>query len=275
MPPSAQNDLNASLEFIRGKITFRPKLALVLGSGLGDLADTFADSTILDTRTIPGYPVSTIEGHKGRVVFSTYSSVPLVAFQGRLHFYESNSVEIVTYPIRVARALGAEILVVTNASGGINAEYRAGDLMVLTDQLNLTGENVREKFPEVRSHYAIYDKELVEVIRDVSRKDSIPLWTGVYGGVKGPSYETAAEVKMVRALGGDVVGMSTVLETEMAAGMGMRVAGISCITNLATGISRDRLSHDEVRVAANRAKKDFERLILDLIVEISRRGIGA
>ncbi len=271
MPPAAQNGVTAAVEFIRGKTTIRPRVALILGSGLGDLADTFSDSVALDTRIIPGYPVGTIEGHRGRLVFAACASVPVVAFQGRLHFYESNSVEAVLFPVRVADSLGAKILIATNASGGINPEFQPGDLMVLTDQVNLTGETISEKTVSVNERKPIFDSELVSLIREVSRAKSIPLWGGVYGAVKGPSYETAAEVKMVRRLGGDVVGMSTVLETAMASALGMRVAGISCITNKATGISAERLSHDEVTVAASRAKHDFERLILGVIEEIGRK----
>ncbi len=271
MQSSPQNELNAAVEFIRGRVRTAPKVALILGSGLGDLAEAFAGSTVIDTRSIPGYPVSTIEGHRGRLVFATHASVPLLAFQGRLHFYESGDVETVLFPVMVANALGAKILVATNAAGGIKPDYRPGDLMVLTDQLNLTGEHTAEKVSKERSK-TLYDKELVGIIQEVSRTLSIPLWAGIYGGVKGPSYETAAEVQMVRKLGGDVVGMSTVLETAMASALGMRVAGISCITNKATGISENRLSHDEVTVAANRAKRDFERLVLGVIEAIG--GIG-
>ncbi len=269
MPSIPQNELNVAVEFIRGRVRTAPRVALILGSGLGDLADAFAGSIVIDTRSIPGYPVSTIEGHRGRLVFATHASVPLLAFQGRLHFYESGDVETVLFPVMVANALGAKILVATNAAGGINTDYRPGDLMVLTDQINLTGEHTTEKVQRDRSK-TVYDKKLVALIQEVSRILSIPLWAGVYGGVKGPSYETAAEVQMVRKLGGDVVGMSTVLETAMGSALGMRVAGISCITNKATGISENRLSHDEVTVAANRAKRDFERLVLGVLEAIGR-----
>lgn len=273
MPPNSSGEIGSSVEFIRKKTSIRPKVALILGSGLGDLADSFQDSFALDARYIPGFPVSTIEGHRGRLVFTVHGSVSLLLFQGRLHFYESNSVETVVYPVRVAKALGAEILIVTNASGGINPDYQAGDLMVLTDQINLTGEKIYEKSVEMNRGKFIYDLALIDIIREASSRASIPLWSGVYGGVKGPSYETAAEVMMVRKLGGDVVGMSTVLETAMASALGMRVAGISCITNKATGISAERLSHDEVTVAANRAKKDFARLVLGVIEDIGRKGL--
>ncbi len=265
-----ENELNTSVEFIRRSVPLRPKVALILGSGLGDLADYFADSIALDTRSIPGYPLSTIEGHRGRLVFADYASVPLLAFQGRLHYYESGNVETVLFPIRVARMLGAGILIATNAAGGISADYEAGDLMVLTEQINLTGECVHGKSVAGNLDNPVYDKRLLAALQDVSRALSIPLRAGVYGGVKGPSYETAAEVQMVRKLGGDVVGMSTVLETAMASALGMRVAGISCITNKATGVSSGRLSHDEVTVAANRARRNFERLVLGILEEIGK-----
>lgn len=273
MVTSPAPDLEKSLEYIKINTSVRPKLALVLGSGLGDLVDSFTAPTFLDTRTIPGYPVATVEGHKGRLAFTTHASVPLVAFQGRIHFYECGNVETVLFPIRVAKALGAEILLVTNAAGGINPGYEPGDLMLIRDQLDLTGENVFVKKGEALGVNFIYDKDLIDLITFVSSVNSIRLWAGVYGGVKGPSYETAAEVQMVRTLGGDAVGMSTVLETSLAAFSGMRVAGISCITNKATGIAPHRLSHDEVTEAANRAKRDFSRLLLGVIEEIGRRAI--
>jgi purine-nucleoside phosphorylase len=270
-PPGVQ--LEKSLEYIKSKIQLRPTLALVLGSGLGDLVDAFSTSTILDTREIPGYPVATVEGHKGRLAFTTYSSVPIVVFQGRLHFYECGNLETVLFPIRVARGLGSEILIVTNAAGGITPGFEAGDLMLITDHLNLTGEESFQKMDEKGRGNSLYDKRLTELIASVSSNKSIRLWSGIYGGVKGPSYETAAEVQMVRKLGADAVGMSTVLETSFAASLGMRVAGISCITNKATGIALDRLSHDEVTVAAKRARRDFGRLVLGVIEEIGRRGL--
>ncbi len=273
MPSAPQNELNTAVEFIRARVPIVPKVALILGSGLGGLADALAGSIVIDTRSIPGYPVSTIEGHRGRLVFATHAAVPLLAFQGRLHFYESGDVETVLFPVMVANALGAQILIATNAAGGINPDYQAGDLMVLTDQINLTGEYGTEKMVAKNESKSVYDKELIHVVQEVSRAFSIPLWAGIYGGVKGPSYETAAEVQMVRKLGGDVVGMSTVLETAMASALGMRVAGISCITNKATGISANRLSHDEVTVAANRAKRDFERLVLGVLEAIGRGGV--
>jgi purine-nucleoside phosphorylase len=273
MVRSPGSGLEKSLEEIRSKTHARPKMALILGSGLGDLVDSFSTPTILDTRDIPGYPVATVEGHKGQLAFTTHSSVPLVAFQGRLHFYECGDLETVLFPVRIAIGLGAEILLVTNAAGGINPGFEPGDLMLIVDQLNLTGEESFQKMVDNSRNNFVYDKELIELIKSVSSARSIHLWTGVYGGVKGPSYETAAEVQMVRTLGGDAVGMSTVLEASFAASLGMRVAGMSCITNKATGIASHRLSHDEVTVAANRAKRDFSRLVLGVVEEIGRRGV--
>ena len=272
MPPD--DGVEKSVHYIRAKLPTQPRLALVLGSGLGDLAEALPDPLTLDTRSIPSYPQSTIEGHKGHLIFSTYASLPLIAFQGRLHFYESGDLQTVLFPIRVARALGATTLLVTNAAGGIRPEFQPGDLMLVADQINLTSEKVMEKGAEGAQHKTIYDRELSNLIQTVSRHKSIPLWVGVYGGVKGPSYETAAEVQMVKKLGGDAVGMSTVLETEMASILGMRVAGISCITNKATGISPEKLSHDEVTVAANRAKKDFSRLILGILEELGKQNMA-
>lgn len=270
MPLSLEKRLQDSLEVVRAKTAVRPLLAIILGSGLGDFAESLSDSDVIDTADIPHYPRSTVEGHKGHLIFAVLAGVPLVAHQGRLHFYETNSADDVLYPIHVARALGTRILIATNAAGGIRQEFRPGDLMLITDQLNLTGESVPFVSPEVKQVKFLYDKELRQIVKVVSARHSTPLWTGVYGGVKGPSYETAAEVRMVQRLGGDAVGMSTVLETTFASMIGMRVMGISCITNRATGTSDRKLDHAEVTEAANKAKKAFSTVLRGVIEEIGK-----
>jgi purine-nucleoside phosphorylase len=270
MPLSLGQRLQESLEAIRAKTSVRPLLAIILGSGLGDFAETLPDCDVLDTADIPHYPRTTVEGHKGQMIFAVCTGVPLVAFQGRLHFFETNSLEDVLYPIHVARGLRTRIMIVTNAAGGIRKEFEPGDLMLITDQLNLTGEVVPFAYSEVKETKFLYDKELLGIAKVVSARYSTPLWTGIYGGVKGPSYETAAEVRMVQRLGGDAVGMSTVLETTLARISGMRVMGISCITNRATGTSEARLDHAEVTEAANKAKKAFATVLRGVIEEIGK-----
>jgi purine-nucleoside phosphorylase len=273
MSSTADPRLQESLKAIRDKTQSRPILALVLGSGLGDFADSLRSNVMLETRDIPHYPVSTIEGHRGRLAFAQHGGVELVAYQGRLHFYETGSVERVLYPIQIAHALGVRILIVTNAAGGIQSAYAPGDLMLISDQLNLTGETIEENIDEAAGVNPLYDKDLLQIAYTVATSNGIQLKIGVYGGVKGPSYETAAEVQMVRRLGGDAVGMSTVLETVFAKKLGMRILGISCITNKATGISLTKLDHAEVTGAANKAKRDFSKLLLAVIEEIAARGL--
>lgn len=260
-----QAAIQEAAEYIRTRISLRPRVGLILGSGLGDLADSFSPSSVLNTSDIPNYPRPTVEGHKGTLVFASQRGVPILAFKGRLHFYESGDIETVLFPIFLASELGIRTLIVTNAAGGVNTRYTPGDLMLITDHLNLTGASV----PGIRSQRnrisSIYDNELCKITSELAEKLNIQLWQGVYAGVKGPSYETAAEVKMVQRAGGDAVGMSTVLETTLASTLGLRVIGITCITNKATGTAAGRLSHDEVTRAAATAKSAFTRLVLSLV----------
>jgi purine-nucleoside phosphorylase len=266
--------MQESLKAIRAITNANPPLGLVLGSGLGDFADSLNIRYTIDTRAIPGYPVSTVEGHRGRLVFAEHSGVELLAFQGRVHFYESDSVEKVCFPMNVASLLGVKIVIVTNAAGGIKAGLNPGDLMAIEDQINLTGESSISKNNQPGKLNSFYDRDLLVLLKQVARDKGVRLKSGVYGGVKGPSYETAAEVEMVRRLGGDAVGMSTVLETSYARQLGMKVLGISCITNKATGISLAKLDHAEVTEAAALAKAAFSRLLLGVIAEFSVRFPG-
>jgi purine-nucleoside phosphorylase len=263
--PINRSHLREAVSFITARTSIHPRIGLILGSGLGDLAEQFADRSIVETHSIPHYPRSSVEGHRGRIVFAHHRSVPLVAFQGRVHFYESNDVDAVLFPVYVARELGVRILLVTNAAGGINRRFSPGDLMLITDQINLTTEYYIGDSAGVELRKFIFDNELNRLISQLAENNGITIRKGVYAGVKGPSYETAAEVEMINRLGGDAVGMSTVLETSLAAYLGIRVAGISCITNKATGIGDTRLSHDEVTLAAEHARADFTRLVLSLV----------
>jgi purine-nucleoside phosphorylase len=266
MPKSLNRQhLLDTLLSIRQRTSLVPRIGLVLGSGLGDLADRFPDAVVIDTASLPYYPRGSVEGHKGRLIFAVWNSVPVLAFQGRVHFYESNDLNAVLFPVYVARELGAEVLIVTNAAGGINRRFAPGDLMLITDQLNLTSVRSPAKIDPVNRHNPLFDRQLMSLISAIAHEGGITLRRGIYAGVKGPSYETAAEVEMINRLGGDAVGMSTVLETSLAASLGMRVAGISCITNKATGIGEAKLNHEEVTLAAEHARSDFTRLLLSVI----------
>jgi purine-nucleoside phosphorylase len=260
-----RSHLREAVSFITANMNIRPRIGLILGSGLGDLAEQFSNRSILDTHSIPHYPKSSVEGHRGRLVFAHHRSIPLVAFQGRVHFYETNDVDAVLFPVHVAHELGVKILLVTNAAGGINRRFSPGELMLITDQINLTTEYYTGDSTGIRLRKYLFDNELQALISQLAEINGITIRKGVYAGVKGPSYETAAEVEMINRLGGDAVGMSTVLETSLAAYLGIRVAGISCITNKATGIGDTKLSHDEVTLAAEHARADFTRLVLALV----------
>jgi purine-nucleoside phosphorylase len=259
-----QEDLQQTVKFIRGKTSLRPSIALVLGSGLGDFADSLQDRCAINSLDIPKYPRSTVEGHKGSLVFGTIGRKAVVTFQGRVHLYESGNLRTVCYPIEVAHELGAQLLVVTNAAGGINRDFSIGGLMVIIDQVNLTGDTIQGGVPT--GARLIYDPILVAHTRAVGATLGLAVRPGVYAGVRGPSYETAAEVEMLHRVGADAVGMSTVLEVELAYVLKMRVMGISCITNMATGIGDKKLTHDDVRMVANRVKKDFA-LLLNTVIE--------
>jgi purine-nucleoside phosphorylase len=265
---TTESKVKESLHVIRAVTKIRPKIALVLGSGLGDFADTLESKCEIEITTIPHYPRSTVEGHKGKLVFGKYRSIPLLVFQGRIHYYESGKLESVLYPIRIAHGLGVSTLIVTNAAGGINDKFHAGDLMMITDHINLTFENPLKGIRIRKHHKELYDKKFQQVVLDAAAMKNISLQQGVYCGLKGPAYETAAEVEMTRRLSADAVGMSTVNEVAFACGLGMRVAGISCITNLSTGITGMKLSHEEVTVVANRVKQSFSELLGEIITTI-------
>ncbi len=265
--------LQDSVGFIEQFSPFRPQVALVLGSGLGDFADTLSGGVSIRTANIPHYPVSSVEGHKGLLIFAKLQNVPILVFQGRVHLYECNSVESVLYPIRIAHALGARSLIITNAAGGVNRTMSAGDLMAIRDQINLTTERVTMASSLKEQAVPVYDKRLLTLAQTVSIDLGIKICEGIYVGVKGPSYETAAEVQMVCKIGGDAVGMSTVLEATLASKLQMRVLGISCITNMATGIGNSKLIHEEVTESAKKVKKDFGRLLRGVIEGLANNPI--
>ncbi len=270
MNPAYEKLVNC-YESIREKIPMIPKVALVLGSGLGDYANDIKVVSTLPYQEIENFPVSTVPGHKGQFIFGYVDEVPVVCMQGRVHFYEGYPITDVVLPIRLMKLMGAKILFLTNASGGINLSFKAGDFMLLTDHIStfapnpLIGENIDKlgtRFPDM-SH--VYDERLNGVIRDVARENAIDLKEGVYAQLTGPSFESPAEIRMLSKLGIDAVGMSTVVEAIAANHMGMRICAISCVCNLAAGLSKNPLTHEEVQEAANAAAPKFKKLLTESI----------
>jgi purine-nucleoside phosphorylase len=261
-------EVHEAAAYIQRSVPSPPGVAVILGSGLGEFAQELPHPKVVPTTSIPHYPLTTVEGHKGEIVFSPYGSRTLMAFRGRVHYYEAGDVQTILFPLRVAMALGVDTVVLTNAAGGVNRKFQPGDLMLVTDQLNLTGTTAPHFASHGRPFPDIYDKRLLTIATEVADKMGLPIQRGVYAGVKGPSYETAAEIEMVFRLGGDAVGMSTVIEAEAARSMGARVLGISCITNKATGTSPARLDHAEVTQVANRVRKEFAGLLRGILGRI-------
>ncbi len=268
---SIYNRLERCAEAIRKRTDFAPKAALVLGSGLGEYAEKMDVEAEVRYKEIEGFPVSTVAGHDGKFLFGHVKGVPIVAMKGRVHYYEGYDMAEVVMPIRIMGLLGAEKLLLTNAAGGINMGFRPGDLMMITDHIStfvpspLRGANVEElgtRFPDMSYVYA---PELCRIIRAAARKLDIRLEEGVYVQCPGPNYETPAEIRMLRTMGADAVGMSTACEAIAASHMGMKVCGISCITNMAAGIQEQPLDHREVQVTASKIKDTFERLVTETI----------
>ncbi|MCC8081552.1 MAG: purine-nucleoside phosphorylase [Lachnospiraceae bacterium] len=260
---------------VRERIDFRPEIALILGSGLGDYADGVQIEAVLDYQDIEGFPVSTVQGHRGRFLFGFVQNVPVVIMQGRVHYYEGYSMSDVVLPVRLMGMLGAKILFLTNAAGGIQDGMQAGDLMLITDQISdfvpspLIGPNPGElgvRFPDMSR---IYREDLQDAVRRAAARLDISLKEGVYIQLTGPNYESPAEIRMCRTLGADAVGMSTACEAIAANHMGMRVCGISCISNLAAGISEKPLTHAEVQASADRVAPLFRALVTESILEMS------
>lgn len=256
-----------SARWIDDQLPGRPDIALILGSGLGALCDEFDAPTALDYADVLGFPESAVEGHEGRLVFGHLADKPVVAMQGRVHYYEGWSLRRLTFPVRVFGLMDVDTLLVTNSAGGANPEYEPGDLMVITDHLNLMGANPLRgvnderfgpRFPDMS--YA-YDPEVRRTIGQAADELAMDLKRGVYAAMSGPTYETPAEVRMVQTLGGDAVGMSTVPEVIVANHSGLNVGGISCITNMAAGLTAERLDHAEVKETADRVREKFCALV--------------
>lgn len=256
---------------VRGKSSFKPDLALVLGSGLGALADDVLDAVAIPYGEIPDFPVSTAPGHAGRLILGTLAGRAVAVMSGRVHLYEGYTAQQVAFPIRLLSALGAEALLVTNAAGGINTAFRPGTLMLITDHINLTGQNpltgpndrrLGVRFPDMTEAYS---PRLQALAREAAQVEGIDLAEGVYLGLRGPSYETPAEIRMARGLGADAVGMSTVMEVIAANHGGMEVAGISCITNMAAGMLAQKLSEEEVIETAAMVRDEFSHLVRGIV----------
>ena len=272
--------MHETIEYLRERITRAPSVILVLGSGLGAMAEEIADPVAIPYAEIPGFPRSTVAGHAGRLVAGMVNGVEAVAMQGRFHLYEGWEPSMVALPIRVLAALGAGTLVVSNAAGGLRPGMKAGDLMLIADHLNLMGKNPltgptlagEERFPDMS---APYDAELRREAAALALEQRIRLDEGVYAAVLGPSYETPAEIRMLRTLGADAVGMSTVPEVIAARALGLRVLGISLISNLAAGISPVPLSHAEVMQAGALVQGRFTRLVKELLPRIARSNLAS
>ena len=266
--------LQQCYESLRSKIDFNPEVALILGSGLGDYAEQIDIRSEISYKDIKGFPVSTVSGHKGRFVFGYVGKVPVVIMQGRVHYYEGYPMSDVVLPTRLMGLMGARKLILTNAAGGINEEFEGGNLMIIKDHISnfvpnpLIGPNVEimgTRFPDMSE---IYDKEFRKIIKESEEELGIPVKEGVYIQLTGPSYESPAEIRMCRALGADAVGMSTACEAIAARHMGLRVCGISCITNMAAGILDQPLDHEEVKQTADRVSSQFKALVTKVIERI-------
>jgi len=260
---------------IRLSANAEPSVAIVLGSGLGAFADELTESTSLAYKDIAGFAQATVEGHAGRLVIGKAGEVPIAAMQGRFHFYEGYSLEDVTFPIRVLKSLGVRTLILTNAAGSLNTEFTPGSLMVISDHINLMGvnpligrndERFGPRFPDLTS---TYDPDLQNIVIEEARAMKIDMRRGVYAALTGPSYETPAEIHMVRTLGADAVGMSTVPEAIVARHMDMRVIGISCITNLAAGVSDRPVDHSQVIATGERVREQFTELLRRVIAKLN------
>lgn len=263
--------LRSCYESVRKVTDFKPRVAIVLGSGLGDYANDIKVECEIDYHDIEGFPVSTVPGHAGKFIFGYVDAVPVVCMKGRVHYYEGYEISDVVLPARLMQMLGAKILFLTNASGGINKDFKAGSFMLITDHISsfapnpLIGPNIEElgtRFPDMSE---VYDHELNDIIRKAAKDNGIELNEGVYIQFTGPSFESPAEIKMAALLGADAVGMSTVVEAIAARHAGMKICGVSCVCNLAAGISPTPLTHDEVQAAANEAAPKFKKLLTESV----------
>ena len=266
--------IEETASYIKTKTDAIPTIGLILGSGLGVLADEIENPVKIKYNEIPNFPVSTVEGHEGQLVIGNLQGKTVVAMQGRFHYYEGYSMEMITFPVRVMKALGVETIFVTNAAGGANKDFKPGDLMIITDHINLSGNNpligpndnrIGTRFPDMSEAYT---KEYVELAKKCADKLNIKVQEGVYAFFSGPTYETPAEVRMARILGADAVGMSTAPEVIVASHSKLKVVGISCITNMAAGILDQPLNHEEVIETTQKVKEEFLALVKTIVSEL-------
>jgi len=265
--------ITEATNYINERIEKQPEIGLVLGSGLGVLADSINGVTI-PYDSIPHFPQATVEGHKGQLIIGEFEGKQVIAMQGRFHFYEGYGIKQTTFPIRIMKLLGIDKLIVTNAAGGVNTAYEPGDLMLIEDHINLTGQNplighnmsdFGARFPDMSS---AYNKEMRTIAKQIADRLNITVREGVYAGMTGPSYETPAEIRMLRVMGADAIGMSTVSEVITAVHSGIKVLGISCISNMAAGILEQPLSHTEVIETTEKVKIEFSNLVRNFVKEI-------
>lgn len=266
--------IREAAEYIRSRSALAPKVGFILGSGLGVLADHLEQAVSIAYHEIPFFPQSTVEGHAGELLIGTVQGTPVVLMKGRFHMYEGYGPELTAFPVRVMKELGVKTLLVTNAAGGVNTSYAPGDLMLISDHINLTGRNpligpndgeLGPRFPDMSQAYS---RKLRDIARNIAAEKDVPLQEGVYVGLLGPTYETPAEIRMLRTLGADAVGMSTVSEVIVARHAGLEVLGISCISNMASGILDQPLSHQEVMETTDRVREKFLSLVLSIIPEL-------
>lgn len=265
-------------KYIQTLIPKKPKIGIVLGSGLGIYIDQIQNRIVIPYQDIPHFKKTSVEGHSGALIFGEVHGIPVVALQGRLHPYEGYAMEEIVHPVRTLAALGIEILFLTNASGGINPDFHPGDLVTITDHINLSGRNplvgpnIAELGPRFPDMSNAYDKELRDVLHAVGKSHHVDLKNGVYCSVLGPTYETPAEIRMLRVIGADLVGMSTVPEVIAANHLGLKVAGVACITNYAAGIKQEKLSHADVKKVAEKAMVGFATILTETIGELKKSG---
>ncbi|RWZ60202.1 purine-nucleoside phosphorylase [Halobacillus fulvus] len=266
-----QLNIKEASDFITSKIKQQPSVGLILGSGLGVLADEIEQETTIPYTDIPHFPESTVSGHKGQLVIGELEGRQVIAMQGRFHYYEGYDMKQVTFPVRVMKELGVETLFVTNAAGGINETFKPGNLMIISDHINnmgdspLIGPNDEELGPRFPDMSEAYDRDLIKHAHQSAERLNLQVQQGVYVGNTGPAYETGAEVRMLRTMGGDAVGMSTVPEVMVANHAGIRVLGISCISNMAAGILDQPLTHDEVIETTAQVREDFLGFVKDML----------
>jgi purine-nucleoside phosphorylase len=272
------NKILESSQYIQSKFKAKPAIGIVLGSGLGIYVDQIQNKTIIPYQEIPHFKRTTVEGHEGRLILGEVHGVTVAALQGRMHPYEGYPMDEIVHPIRTLAALGIEMLFVTNASGGINANFHPGDLVAIEDHINLSGRNplvgpnIAELGPRFPDMSQAYDPEMRELLIKIAQNHHVNLKSGVYCSVLGPTYETPAEIRMLRTLGADLVGMSTVSEVIAANHLGLKVAGVACVTNYAAGIKLEKLSHADVKIVAEKAMVGFATILTETIGELKKLG---